>query len=214
MSNFSSVRVNIRALGAISVTTLLLGGMFQTAASAASVNGRCTKSGAKSGTLKCTKTKSGLRWTKAATAKAAVTTAPATAAPTTVAAGKTAPVTEAPAAPAAGITYSLKEWAIEGPATLKAGTVSMSVTNPSRNKHEMKIIKGTYAELPKAGNGAVEEEKLAAGAIVGKVDAFPGGETKPLTVELTPGTYLFVCNIAFGPASHAGKGQVLDVTVA
>lgn len=90
----------------------------------------------------------------------------------------------------------------------------MSVTNPSSNRHELKIIKGTYAELPKAGNGAVDEEKLAAGSIVGKVDAFPGGETKPLTVELSPGKYLFVCNIAFGPASHAQRGQVLDVTVA
>ncbi len=179
------------------------------------MNGRCTKSGAKSGALKCTKTKSGLRWTRAATAKApAITAAPTTAATPTTAA-KTAPATEAPAAaPAAGITYSLKEWAIEGPASLKAGTVAMSVTNPSRNKHELKIIKGTYAELPKAGNGAVDEEKLPAGTIVGVLEAFPGGETKPLSVQLTAGKYLFVCNIAFGPASHADRGQVLDVTVA
>lgn len=220
MINTSQVRVH-RVLGAASVVAMLLGAAFHSPASAASapsVNGRCTKAGAKSGSLKCTKTKSGLRWTKttATTIAPATTTTSTTASTATTAAATatTAASTPTTAGTAGKIAYAVKEWAIEGPAQLKAGTVSMSVINPSTNRHEFKIIKGVYAELPKTSNGAVDEEKLSSGAIVGKLDALTAGETKSLSVDLAPGKYLFVCNISFGPASHAERGQVLDVTVA
>lgn len=222
MINTSRVRIH-RVLGAASVVAMLVGTAFHSPASAASVNGRCTKAGAKSGSLECTKTKSGLRWTRTtATTKApAITTTstPASTATTTASTVTTAvstptTTTAGTAGTAGKIAYAVKEWAIEGPAQLKAGTVSMSVTNPSTNRHEFKIIKGVYAELPKTSNGAVDEEKLTSGAIVGKLDALTGGETKSLSVDLAPGKYLFVCNISFGPASHAERGQVLDVTVA
>ena len=218
MINTSQVRIH-RVLGAASVVAMLVGTAFHSSASAASVNGRCTKAGAKSGSLKCTKTKSGLRWTRTtATTKAPAITATSTTASTATTAAATATTAAStPTTTTAGATgkivYAVKEWAIEGPAQLKAGTVSMSVTNPSTNRHEFKIIKGVYAELPKTSNGAVDEEKLTSGAIVGKLDALTGGETKSLSVDLAPGKYLFVCNISFGPASHAERGQVLDVTV-
>jgi hypothetical protein len=212
-------RVQIRALSVLGVAAFALGTGFQSSASAASVNGRCAKAGAKSGSLKCTKTKSGLRWTSSVTTTKA---SAKTAAPTTAANAGVVTTAESPstttaitsASTAGKVTYTVKEWAIEGPAQLKAGPVSMSVTNPSTNRHELKIIKGVYAELPKTSNGAVDEEKLATGTIVGKLDAFAGGETKSLSVDLAPGKYLFVCNISFGPASHAERGQILDVTVA
>lgn len=219
MINTSRVRIH-RVLGAASVVAMLVGTAFHSPASAASVNGRCTKAGAKSGSLKCTKTKSGLRWTKTtATTNAPPTTTTSTTASTATTAAATATTaastpTTTTAGTAGKIAYAVKEWAIEGPAQLKAGTVSMSVTNPSTNRHEFKIIKGVYAELPKTSNGAVDEEKLTSGAIVGKLDALTAGETKSLSVDLAPGKYLFVCNISFGPASHAERGQVLDVTVA
>ena len=120
------------------------------------------------------------------------------------------------AAPAAvGTAFTMKEWAVEGPATLKAGKVSLTVTNNGSFPHQFKVIKGKYADLPKgADGGSIAEDKLPAGALVGQLDKFEGGQTMTLALDLPAGDYVFLCNLGAGPNSHAGKGQHTDVTVA
>ncbi len=125
----------------------------------------------------------------------------------------TTPAADAAAAPA-GTTYTLLEWDLEGPATLTAGTQDISAVNGGKFPHELLILKGTYAELPKDDLGTILEDQLAPDVKVAEIERFNAGETKTASVTLEPGNYVFVCNIAVGPNSHAGKGQVLDVVVA
>jgi hypothetical protein len=132
-----------------------------------------------------------------------------------------APATEAgaaaaPAAPAAsGNAYVLKEWTLEGSATLVGGKVELAVTNGGKFPHEFKVIKDTtYEDAPKDELGTVLEDKLPAGSVLVEAEKIEPGKSATLSADLPPGKYLFVCNIAFGPNSHAGKGQRLNVTVA
>jgi outer membrane lipoprotein SlyB len=139
-----------------------------------------------------------------------------TAAAETVAGATEAAATETvAAAAAAGGTYTLKEWSLEGSATLPAGQTTLSVTNAGNVGHEFIVIKDTtYEDAPKNDLGTVKEDALPAGSVLGEIEKIEAGATSTLAVNLTPGKYLFVCNIEFGPNSHAGKGQRLNVTVA
>jgi hypothetical protein len=161
--------------------------------------------------------------TEAVTSEGAPT--PTEAAPTPTDA---APVpTEAPAAPgteaagaaaapaAAGNAYVLKEWTLEGSTTLASGKVELAVTNGGKFAHQFKVIKNTtYEDAPKDELGAVFEDQLPAGSILVQAEKIEPGKSATLSADLPPGKYLFVCNIEFGPNSHAGKGQRLNVTVA
>ena len=142
----------------------------------------------------------------ATTAAATATTKAATA--TTASAGTTA------AATASGsVAVTMKEWSIT-PGAIKAGAVSLAIKNDGQNPHELKVIKAdSFASLP-LSSGAVDESKLAAGAIIGQTARIDGGGSATLTVTLPAGKYVFVCNLGSGATSHAAKGQHIDVTVA
>ena len=138
------------------------------------------------------------------------TTTVAPEAPTTTASPEV--TTTAPADDAVAVV--LDEFTIETGTTLAAGPVSFSIDNVGEFPHQFTVVRGdSYETLPQTANGAVDEEALDAGAIIGASDRVASGETADLTVELEPGNYVFYCNIAIGPNSHAGRGQVLSVTV-
>ena len=84
----------------------------------------------------------------------------------------------------------------------------------SEFNHEFAIIAAdSYDELPKLDNGAVDEEALAEGQFLGRTAVLEPGQSEAITFDLEPGTYLFICNINFGPNSHAANGQMLIATV-
>lgn len=172
------------------------------------------------------------------TAAPGTTTAPTTpgdAAPTTTAAsGDAAPTTTAaagtaePAAPSApecagldspegatsAVDVELVEWAINAPATLDAGKVAFTISNPSNGSHELVVIRGdSYDALPKRANGAVDEDALPAGALVGRTNRLNRNQSCAAGFDLEPGSYVLICNISSGPNSHAARGQTLDITV-
>ncbi len=160
------------------------------------------------------------------TEAAAVETAAVEAAETSAAAAETVAAVETSAAvaettPAAaagavdgGAAYTLKEWSLEGSTTLPAGPTEIAISNAGNFAHEFVVIKDTsYEEAPKNDLGTVLEDQLPAGAVLGEVEKIEKGASAKLSVDLAPGKYLFVCNIEFGPNSHAGKGQRLNVTV-
>lgn len=118
------------------------------------------------------------------------------------------------AADATGIGVSLVEWAVEAPAEYTAGSTTFQVSNGGSFPHELVVIAGDgYESLPLAANGAVLEDELAPDAILGRTARLSPGDSEQLTVDLPPGNYVLLCNIAVGPNSHAGQGQWLDVTV-
>lgn len=151
---------------------------------------------------------------------AATTTTSAAAAAATVTSAAAATVTTAPAgtnpaaAASAGAAVQLDEWAVNAPATYTAGPVTFDVTNGGETSHELLVVKGTYESLPRSNTGAVLEDQLPAGTIIGEVARMEPGATATVDVQLSAGPYVLLCNISIGPNSHAGKGQFLDVTVA
>jgi hypothetical protein len=167
---------------------------------------------------------------KPATTVAAATTVtvavkPVPANPTTTVAAATTVTTTAPAkagstaaptkpATGAAVDVTLKEWSIDAPASVKAGDVTLNVKNGGAFPHELVVVKGdSYETLPLGANGSVDEGKLAAGALIGRTQRIGGGGTEAKTFTLTPGNYVFVCNLGGGNNSHAKAGQKLSVTV-
>jgi hypothetical protein len=142
----------------------------------------------------------------AETTEAATETTEAATETTTAAAG-------AGGAAAAAAEATLTEWAIAGPTSVKAGKVTITAKNGGSFPHELAVFKGSYADLPKSDIGAVLEDQLPAGGLIGRTDRIQAGGSAPLEVNLAAGQYSMICNISAGPNSHAGKGQVLDFTV-
>ena len=109
---------------------------------------------------------------------------------------------------------SLIEWGIDAPTEYAAGDVTFTATNNGSFPHELVVIQGEgYESLPLAEGGAVIEEELPTGALLGRTARMGGGSTDELTVTLAPGNYVLLCNIGDGGNSHAGRGQRLDITV-
>ena len=170
--------------------------------------GACGGSSAKSSSV--TTVKGVTTTTAAVTTAAPVTTAAVTtAAPTTTAAS----ATTKPAAAAGAVDVTLKEWSVESNKALPVGKTTFNIKNAGQFGHEFLVIKGVFAELPKTDIGAVDEAKLAAGALIGNTKVATGA-SGTATYDLAAGSYVFICNIVNGPTSHAVKGQVLDVKVA
>jgi uncharacterized cupredoxin-like copper-binding protein len=127
--------------------------------------------------------------------------------------------TEAPTtteAASGNVVVTLSEFVIDTEDTLTAGEVTFDVVNDAGSEfnHEFAIIAAdSYDELPKLDNGAVDEQALAEGQFLGRTAVLEPGQSETITFDLEPGTYLFICNINFGPNSHAANGQMLIATV-
>ncbi len=150
-------------------------------------------------------------------------TAPPTAAPTTVADTAAPAETEATAEGGdaetaidadAVVPVSLIEWEIVAPTEFAAGSVTFEVSADGEFPHELVVYRGdSYETLPLEANGAIAEDQLPEGDLIGRTERLDAGTSTTLTVELEPGNYVLACNIAVGPNSHAAAGQVLSVTV-
>jgi uncharacterized cupredoxin-like copper-binding protein len=99
---------------------------------------------------------------------------------------------------AGAIDVKLQEYAIiPGAASATAGTVTFDVTNAGPDDvHEFVVIKTDLAPdaLPTNKDGTVDEE--AAGLEPqGEVEDVAVGDTQSLTLDLSAGNYVFICNI-------------------
>ena len=111
-------------------------------------------------------------------------------------------------------TATLVEWEIDAPSDYAAGEVTFTAVNDGSFPHELVVIEGDgYESLPLADGGAVIEDEIPTGAILGRTSRIGAGSSEDLTVTLAPGTYVLVCNLGSGSSSHAGRGQRLDITV-
>lgn len=161
--------------------------------------------------------------TEAATTAAPAETAPPETTPaettpaetTPVDGGDTVPTTDGDiGTPAEGVAASLMEWSIEAPTEYSAGEVTFTATNNGNFPHEFVVIQGeSYESLPLAEGGAVIEDDLPTGALLGRTARIGGGSSDELTVTLAPGNYVLLCNLGGGAQNHAGRGQRLDISV-
>ena len=108
--------------------------------------------------------------------------------------------------PATTVNVILKEWKlVPAPKVVPAGPVTFRVTNSGTLNHEFLVIKTSIpANALPVKNGEVSEAGLTK-----EIPSFKRGLTKTLTVTLTKGKYVLLCNIK----SHYGYGQRSSFTV-
>ena len=112
--------------------------------------------------------------------------------------GGTSPTAGPTAAGPTTVKVTLQEWAVvPAPASVAAGAVKFEVTNSGpADIHEFVVIKTDLAPaaLPVDATGTVTEEG-AGMTVVDEIEDIPVGQTQELSVTLTPGKYVLLCNI-------------------
>ena len=141
-----------------------------------------------------------------ASASAAASTAPA---PSGSPAASTA--ASPSASPATGATVSLTEWKVVVGGTIKAGKTDLAITNIGAVPHELLVFKSDLdpSAYPTDAAGDITEKGPGVTLVSDGDNIDPAG-SQARTVDLAPGKYLFVCNIA----GHFKAGMFTVVTVA
>lgn len=113
------------------------------------------------------------------------------------------------------VEVRLDEWRMALSKTgVKAGNVELVALNRGHELHEVVVIKDVAPDdLPMDEHGAVVEQQLPPGALVGEIEAFAAGGTCEGTFDLQPGVYTLVCNVVEGAEAHAKLGMVATLTV-
>lgn len=95
--------------------------------------------------------------------------------------------------------------------TVGAGTIQFRATNASGHLHELVLFKTDLSvdDLPKTDDGDVDEEGEGIEHVDSEIEDLGEGETRSMTVTLTPGRYLAACNLP----GHFMKGMVAPLTV-
>lgn len=94
------------------------------------------------------------------------------------------------------VMLTLDEWTIKPSLEPKAGTIAFVAENAGEEPHEVAIVKGDSAEaLPTTAQGAMDEEKLPEGALIGEIEPFASGELCKGVFTLAAGNYVLLCNI-------------------
>ena len=131
--------------------------------------------------------------------------------PSEAATATPAPTAAPTASPAAANTIVLSEWKVDVPSTMKAGTVTFSISNQGTIQHELLVFKSDLApaKYPTDAAGDIQEDGAGVNLLSDGDNIDPQG-TQSRTVDLTAaGTYLFVCNIP----GHFKAGMYTVVTV-
>ena len=78
--------------------------------------------------------------------------------------------------------------------SVKAGSIRIGVRNLGTMEHSFEVIKTDLApdKLPVDGASAKAKED----GKVGEIPSIPAGKSAAVTMELTPGKYVFICNVA------------------
>jgi uncharacterized cupredoxin-like copper-binding protein len=84
------------------------------------------------------------------------------------------------------------------PDSVSAGSVTFSAKNTGTKEHEMVVLKTDES----ADSLKVTGDKVSEDTSVGEVAETPEGKSGTLTVDLEPGNYVLVCNIAKNYARH------------
>ena len=94
------------------------------------------------------------------------------------------------------VVVTLGEWIVKPSAQPKAGYISFKAENGGKEKHELVIVKGATAEaLPKDANGALDEDKLPEGGLIGEIEEFSPAQVCSAVFNMPAGKYVLLCNI-------------------
>ena len=78
--------------------------------------------------------------------------------------------------------------------SVKAGSIKIGVRNLGTMEHSFQVIKTDLApdKLPTDGASAKAKED----GKVGEIASIPAGKSAAVTLDLAPGKYVFICNVA------------------
>jgi uncharacterized cupredoxin-like copper-binding protein len=110
-----------------------------------------------------------------------------------VLAGCAAPAEPAPAG--AQVVAELSDYKIiVNVPSVKAGKIKIGVRNLAAMEHSFQVLKTDLApdKLPVDGASAKAKED----GKVGDITSIPAGKSAAVTVDLVPGKYVFMCNVA------------------
>jgi uncharacterized cupredoxin-like copper-binding protein len=91
--------------------------------------------------------------------------------------------------------------------SVKAGKIKIGVRNVASMEHSFEVLKTDLApdKLPVDGGSAKAKED----GKVGEIKSIPAGKSAAVTIDLTPGKYVFICNVA----AHYQLGMYIGFTV-
>jgi Sulfocyanin (SoxE) domain len=114
------------------------------------------------------------------------------------------------ASPSGGLTITLSEWQVEVPGTATAGASTYTITNAGTTPHELLVFKSDLDPVayPVDASGRIKEVGAGVTLLSDGDNIAPGG-SQTRSIDLTPGRYLFVCNIP----GHFRRGMYAVVTV-
>lgn len=138
----------------------------------------------------------------------------ATASGTATGTGTTATGTGAPSCepvgagltPGSEIDVTLEEYSIAvDTRRVAAGAVEFDIDNRGTEPHELVVVAAAGpGALPTTEDGALDEQALGRGRLVGEVHPFEAGEDCHGTFTLDPGRYVLLCNVV---ESHDGDAE-------
>ena len=119
---------------------------------------------------------------------------------------------ESPTPDAADLSGIVTEWGIElSSATSISGEVSIGLTNSGTMPHEFIVVRTdlTTEELLATVDSASNRLDEAMLNAAGEQPEFAPGEDKLLTLDLSPGKYIVLCNIA----GHFSSGMYASLEI-
>jgi uncharacterized cupredoxin-like copper-binding protein len=121
-------------------------------------------------------------------------------------AGCAGPAAEAPAGSQVVAELADTKITVNVP-SVKAGKIKIGVRNLGTMEHSFEVLKTDLPpdKLPVDGASAKAKED----GKVGEIPSIPAGKSAAVTLDLTPGKYVFICNIA----GHYGLGMHTGFTV-
>lgn len=113
---------------------------------------------------------------------------------------------------AARVTFRAEEYAFNGPAVLRAGRVTVTLSNQGKERHEMNIVRlkdgMTSRQVVDAEAAGRDTEELVADDEVGGVAPVDAGGVGSAEVNLVSGTYAYACFVdAPDGQPHVTKGM-------
>jgi uncharacterized cupredoxin-like copper-binding protein len=107
------------------------------------------------------------------------------------------------------VAVTERDFSISAPKTLAAGEVVLRDKNRGPDEHELIVARVTGSVLPLRSDGLTLNEEVLQRDEVGSLEPGAPGSERELKVKLTPGRYVFFCNMA----GHYKGGMHTEVVV-
>jgi uncharacterized cupredoxin-like copper-binding protein len=118
------------------------------------------------------------------------------------------------------VNVALSEFEVNpDPIEMDAGEIEFVGDNIGGETHEMVVVKAANAaDLPTDADGAVVEDELAEGAVIGEIEDIEAQSSKKVKLNLKSGDYVLFCNVTEKKAdgtveSHFEEGMHAEFTV-